>query len=387
MMVALLVFLGGKFVFDGVGSNIEATAVQAPVKEIKIEYAKDDAIEKEVADKLLAEGQEIISMSKSEENVQVSNNLQKEYQVETVDIRGASQNTIEKIADHVYRVKVVMKDTQAPIIDGSDVTIAKDAKFDINAVKIHAYDKVDGDIAYTVVENKVDTTKAGDYTIVVEATDINGLKTRKTFKVTVEDTSQEPQGTYPIGNNGYQGQGGGQQPSGNTPSGNSYPTGPAYTALDRNNLSVRGWKIIANDARVSDATIRSYMNELQNLPPMYNTSLFQTVYIDMTLQYPYLGMAYGDGHMVLNGSAYYATTILHEATHQYDFKRGFNHDPRLVQARNAELHNLPAKFSGNIYDDTYEWVANIVVYYYYDPATLRTRAPQSYAFVRDVILR
>lgn len=49
-------------------------------------------------------------------------------------------------------------------------------------------------------------------------------------------------------------------------------------------------------------------------------------------------MTYSSGKLVINGSQYFASTILHEATHAYDFRRGFSRDPSLINARNAEVN-------------------------------------------------
>ncbi|MDF9824406.1 hypothetical protein M2475_000696 [Breznakia sp. PF5-3] len=371
LLVVFGVLFSMTFAYDyfGFGNRIEADTSEVNHMELTLEYAKSEGVEKAIEDKMQTEGKKVIAL----ENVNISNfalnNLHRQYRVETVGIANYMQYQEDQIAENVYIVDVEMKDTKAPIIKGSNVTIAQDGDFDISALKIHAYDVVDGDLDYEVVENPVDTSTAGTYKVVVEAKDANGLKTRKSFTVTVETVNDA--GGY-VEDTSYQ----------------EYTYTPQVVqALDRSNLNVRGWKVVANDSRVSDDVIRSYMNELQNLPGQYNTSHFTTIYIDLSLSYPYLGMAYGDGKIVLNGSGYYATTLLHEATHTYDFARGFSSDSRLQAARNAELGRLPAKFSGNINDDAYEWVANIVVYYYYDPATLRANAPKSYAFVRDVILR
>lgn len=351
---------------------------------LSMEYEKNEVIEGKVKEHFETNSSNVISITQMDSE---SAKLYHQYKVETVDSDNEMANLDVQIAEHVYTVDVELTDTSYPIIEGKDVEIKKNDNFNIDTLEIHAYDKVDGDLDFEVKENTVDTSKPGEYKVVVQVSDLNSLKTQKTFKVKVNESDSQNQDGQSDGTTEYTaGNGDNTNYTGYTgEQTTSITTQSQVQALDRNNLYVRGWKIIANDSRVSDATIQAYMNELANLPAAYNTTQFTTVTIDMSLPYPYLGMAYSDGRIWLNGQDYYATTALHEATHTYDYTMGFANDPELVSIFNAEKNNLPLQYSGNMRDDTYEWVANIVVFYYYDPGTLKANAPRSYEYVQNII--
>ena len=364
------IFYGFIFAFNYFGLTNDVRAVSSVKNHIalEMEYANEEVIETNITEHFKKDAKSVISITTLDTNNDVRNNLYRQFQVETINDDSKMLNQQVQIAENIYMVDVKLNDTAPPIIEGKNIILETGSEFHIEALEIHAYDVVDGDLKYEIKENPVDTTKNDEYRVVVQAVDRNQLKTQKTFTVGVEAPIQEQivqneTWDYEVDDTQVWGQ-----------------------TIDRNALYVRGWKIIASDNRVSDATIQAYMNELANLPSMYNTSHFSTVTIDLSLPYPYLGMAYSDGRLWLNGQAYYATTALHEATHAYDYTMGFANDPELIAIFNAEKNNIPAKFSGNMRDDTYEWVANIVVYYYYDPATLRAYAPRSYAYVQNVIL-
>lgn len=375
------VFYGIVFSYNyfGLNNSVRAGSDTENRITLEMEYATEDMIETNINEYFKKDSQNVISLTQLDSNNDSQNNLNRQFRVETVNRDSEMTNQQVQIAENIYVVDVKLNDTTPPVIEGKDVTIATGGEFNVDALEIHAYDSVDGDLDYEVSENNVDTATAGEYKVVVNATDWNDLKTQKSFTVTVQDSATQDQVV----------QGGGSGTSGYTSDytySGDQSAAATTQALDRNNLYVRGWKIIATDSRVSDATIQAYMNELANLPAMYNTSHFSTVTIDLSLPYPYLGMAYSDGRLWLQGQGYYSTTVLHEATHAYDYTMGFANDPELVSIFNAEKNNIPAKFSGNMRDDTYEWVANIVVYYYYDPATLKANAPRSYDYVVNKIL-
>lgn len=384
LLIVLLVvgvFCGIVFSYDYFGFNNSVRAGSNTENRItlEMEYATQDTIETNISEYFKKDSQNVVSMTQLDASNDSQNNLIRRFRVETVSRDSKMTNQQVQIAETICEVNVILNDTTPPVIEGKDATIATGGEFNVDVLEIHAYDVIDGDLGYEVIENNVDTSAVGEYKVVVTTTDLNGLKTQKSFTVTVEDSSSQDQVV----------QGGGSETLGYgydyTYSG--YQSAAATTqALDRNNLYVRGWKIIATDSRVSDATIQAYMNELANLPAIYNTSHFSTVTIDLSLPYPYLGMAYSDGRLWLQGQGYYSTTVLHEATHAYDYTMGFANDPELVSIFNAEKNNIPAKFSGNMRDDAYEWVSNIVVYYYYDPATLKANAPRSYDYVVNKIL-
>jgi len=362
------------YAYFGHNNHIQALSKGEEHLSLEMEYATDDEIKNNLIQHFSDEEQTLIGINPLDVKNIADNNLNRIFRIETINNNSIMRDQPIQIAEHIYIVDVKMNDEKPPVIEGNDLTIAVNSEFNIDDLNLHAYDVVDGDLAYEIKDNSVDTSVAGEYKIVVYAVDANGLKSQKTFTVKVNDVQADE--IQSNGNNYIESYNESQNSE-------VYATIPA---LDRDNLYVRGWKIVANDSRVSDDTIRSYMNELASLPGMYSTAQFNVVNIDLSLSYPYLGMAYSDGRLWLNGEAYYATTVLHEATHAYDYTMGFANDPNLVAIYNAEKNNIPAKFSGNMRDDTYEWVANIVVYYYYDPTTLKTYAPQSYDYVQNVIL-
>lgn len=360
---------------------IEAIVETREREHLSFNYEKSSDIEAEIKKYFLDLNEEVLKISLESPNTYTYNNLERQYLVETSSIDKVSRK-VEKLANKLYYVTIDMYDDSPPTIHGEDKQLQVGDVFSTDDLHIEATDTVDGKVKFEITSNNVDTSAAGTYTVSVEAKDLNGLKTKRNFTITVSEKEQ-----IPIDNGGSNSSNNGGSNSNNNSGGKKYSPPPVAPSLDRNNLSVRGWKIYANDASVTDSTILGYMGELQNLPYQYTTAYFHTVYIDHQLKYPYLGMAYGDGKMLLNGDRYYATVVLHEATHLYDFVKGFNADPTLVAARNEELYKLPEEFSGNMREDTYEWVANLVVFYYYDQATLRTYAPKSFAYVRDVILK
>lgn len=378
LFVATTMMFGTMFSYSGFHFQEKVSAYSGTIENVnlELEYERSSETKEDVIEDGLTYGHKVVKIQQVTSRIDnFGNVLRRRYRVETVRLNSELVDEVIPVSESIYYIEVKMRDTQAPLIDGNDIHMEQGKPFEVKDLHIHAYDVVDGDLNYSVISNKVDTATPGTYPVVIEAIDHNGLATTRTFQITVDEPVVNEVVEEPYVNTSY------------TSTNYEYVAPAPIAPLDRNNLSVRGWKIIANDGRVSDDTIRSYMSELEGLPWQYTTAHFHTVYIDMTLSYPYLGMAYSDGRIYLNGSGYYATILLHEATHTYDFANHFSGDARLIAARNAELGKLPAKFSGNINDDAYEWVANLVVYYYYDPYTLQVNAPMSYDFVRNVILR
>ena len=83
-------------------------------------------------------------------------------------------------------IKVVVRSNEKPEISAKDVVLKVDDVF--NAMSgVSASDKEDGDITskIKVVENTVNTSKAGIYKVVYEVTDSDGNTVRKEIKVTV----------------------------------------------------------------------------------------------------------------------------------------------------------------------------------------------------------
>lgn len=82
----------------------------------------------------------------------------------------------------------VEADNEPPVISAEDVTLYVGDTFD-PFKDITAIDKEDGDLTtkIEIIENTVDTTKAGEYTVSYRVTDSGGLSTTKTIKVTVKN--------------------------------------------------------------------------------------------------------------------------------------------------------------------------------------------------------
>ncbi|MFV0381552.1 MAG: hypothetical protein ACK5KR_04960 [Breznakia sp.] len=366
--------------FNAAMNKSQQTQAQQPFAHyeyvnVSYEYDKEENIKKNLAIMLDEKHhQKAISFTRIDAfgQAEFKSDMSYQYKIGTV-YEDELKNNVHQLPDKEYIVTVQLKDTKLPTISGVNVTLKKDAKFDVKTMKISATDEVDGALQTEIDASKVDTSKAGTYNVSATAKDFSGNKVTKTFQAIVVDPVVTQQQTNTI-----------TATYANNYTNTQNPTIPAYAALDRNNLNVRGWKVIVNDARISDDTIRAYMNNLQNLPGQYSTAHFQTVYIEVIPQ-GYLGLAYSNGIMKLNGLKYRPTTVLHEATHMYDFKNRFSRDANLIAIRNAELNNLPVKYSGNMKSNPQEWVANIVVYFFNDPYTLRTLAPRSYDYVANII--
>ncbi|QAS61370.1 hypothetical protein [Clostridium septicum] len=97
--------------------------------------------------------------------------------------------------------KVNVKDrNQAPVINGEDVNLTVGEKWNKNLHKIVATDKEDGDLTEKVrikennikLNNDSIVTESGEYNVVFEVEDKDGVKTEKTFKVNVKDRNQAP---------------------------------------------------------------------------------------------------------------------------------------------------------------------------------------------------
>lgn len=100
---------------------------------------------------------------------------------------------------------VEVKDTQAPIIDIEKENIIIEKGSDYSPIdNIKVSDKIDGIISfiekgsikenqrnYFTIDTDFDTNTPNEYTIKVIALDINGNKTEKSFKVTVEEKAEE----------------------------------------------------------------------------------------------------------------------------------------------------------------------------------------------------
>ena len=88
-------------------------------------------------------------------------------------------------------IKVVVRSNEKPEISAKDVVLKVDDKFDVKS-GVSASDKEDGDITskIEVVENTVDTTKAGEYKVVYKVTDSQGASAKKEIKVVVRSNEK-----------------------------------------------------------------------------------------------------------------------------------------------------------------------------------------------------
>lgn len=107
-----------------------------------------------------------------------------EITYEVIDSDG-NKTTVKRI------VKVILKVVQinnAPIIYAKDKVLKLGDKFN-EMDGVTAFDREDGDITKNikVIENTVDTSKAGKYKIVYEVSDSKGVKTIKEVSIVVKD--------------------------------------------------------------------------------------------------------------------------------------------------------------------------------------------------------
>lgn len=85
-----------------------------------------------------------------------------------------------------------------PVITAEDKTLTVGDSFDVMA-GVTALDKEDGDLTdkIEVINNTVDTSKAGTYTVTYKVTDSNGASVTKAITITVKDKDKEEQPTAP----------------------------------------------------------------------------------------------------------------------------------------------------------------------------------------------
>lgn len=85
-----------------------------------------------------------------------------------------------------------------PVITAEDKTLTVGDSFDVMA-GVTALDKEDGDLTDKIefINNTVDTSKAGTYTVTYKVTDSNGASVTKTITITVKDKDKEEQPTAP----------------------------------------------------------------------------------------------------------------------------------------------------------------------------------------------
>lgn len=114
----------------------------------------------------------------------------------TYHVTYQASDTAGNIASKTITVTVTKsKDTVAPNIKASDVTLEKDASFDPLAAA-SATDNADGDVKVKVVDSDVDTSKVGTYHVTYSATDKAGNKS--TAEITVKVVSKITDKTGPV---------------------------------------------------------------------------------------------------------------------------------------------------------------------------------------------
>ena len=128
--------------------------------------------------------------------------------VETIDgvwlFEGWTPEEIEKLtADTAFTgtwtfAKNAGGINHTPVITAEDKTLTVGDSFDVMA-GVTALDKEDGDLTdkIEVINNTVDTSKAGTYTVTYKVTDSNGASVTKTITITVKDKDKEEQPTAP----------------------------------------------------------------------------------------------------------------------------------------------------------------------------------------------
>ena len=115
----------------------------------------------------------------------VNSKVPGEYRV-TYKITDSSGETTTKT------IAIIVKENKAPIIEATDKELIVGDTFDPKE-NVTATDPEDGDRTRNikVVENTVDTTKAGEYKVVYEVSDSKGKTTTKEIKVIVKEKQQE----------------------------------------------------------------------------------------------------------------------------------------------------------------------------------------------------
>ncbi|MBC1604467.1 DUF5011 domain-containing protein [Listeria rocourtiae] len=113
-----------------------------------------------------------------------------------------TENTVDTSTEGDYMVSYLVTDShgkqttksivvhvtnEAPVIQATDIVLPLDTAYDPLA-GVKAYDQEDGDItsALDVLENTVDTSVAGSYSVTYSITDSHGKNTQKTITVTIE---------------------------------------------------------------------------------------------------------------------------------------------------------------------------------------------------------
>lgn len=136
-----------------------------------------------------------------------------EANIEKIDLSKVGDQEVEytvkanngkKELKKVFKETFKIVDTNKPIIElvetEEDITYDKNSDFNPENFIVVVRDEVDGELKKSdkqengtyVIDNQVDVSKAGEYKVVVKATDINGNKSEKDFKVLITEKECEP---------------------------------------------------------------------------------------------------------------------------------------------------------------------------------------------------
>lgn len=121
------------------------------------------------------------------DNVDTSKEGNYEVKVEVVDSKGAKVTLVLKVEVRAEEKPQVPAEglNAVPTITGINVSMIQGGIFNISSLGIIAKDFEDGDLEYEVIKNEVNVAKAGNYKVIVKATDKQGASCTKTFTVTV----------------------------------------------------------------------------------------------------------------------------------------------------------------------------------------------------------
>ena len=258
--------------------------------------------------------------------------------------------TFPMVSFDKFNITIDEKDTQPPIIEWNNRNVPVGTSITQDMFSIRAYDVIDGELEYTVDLSNINSNAEGTYYFTISATDKNGLSTTET-------------GTIYI-----------------------------YRPIDRNNLYFRGKKVNVS-GNVSDDTIRTYERAANTVPWDFYQYISNITIVE---GYTDLGSNVKAYVYYTNGKMYFATNFvnestvdfLHECAHLYDYHKNggylISDSAEFAGIFEREKYNLPCRYGGNMRDDTMEWFANIVVFYYYDRAYLQANAPESYNFLKGI---
>lgn len=120
-------------------------------------------------------------------NVDTSKAGNYEVKVEVADSKGAKATLVLKVEVRAEEKPQVPAEglNAVPTITGINVSMIQGGIFNISSLGIIAKDFEDGDLEYEVIKNEVNVAKAGNYKVIVKATDKQGASCTKTFTVTV----------------------------------------------------------------------------------------------------------------------------------------------------------------------------------------------------------